>query len=65
MKQYLLLVDDNTKAIFQAACPALQLLEVQGMNFNANDKMQVLVTPIISTSTETVVPGTNEKEKLE
>lgn len=56
MKQYLLLVDDNTKAAFEALLPSLQFLEIQGMNLNGDFKFQMLATPIYPPVTQAQVP---------
>ncbi len=46
MKQYLFLVNDNTKAAFEAVFPGLEFLEVQGLNLNGENKLQMLATPV-------------------
>ena len=55
MKQYLLLVDDTTKAAFEAVCPKIQFLEVQGLNLNGENKLQMLATPVYPPVTQATV----------
>ncbi len=45
-KQYLLMVDDEGKDALEYLFKGIQLLEVQGMNLNNENKINVLVTPI-------------------
>ncbi len=56
MKQYLFLVDDNTKAAFEAVFPKLQFLEVQGLNLNGQNTLQMLATPVYPPVTQASVP---------
>lgn len=55
MKQYLLLVDDNTKAFFELLCSKLQFLEIQGLNLNGENKLQMLATPVYPPVNQAIV----------
>lgn len=47
MKQYLLLCDDDTKVALENVIKGIEFLEVQGMNLNAENKYNLLVTPVL------------------
>lgn len=45
-KQYLILVDELSKAILGKLCPGLAYVEVTGMPITGNNDYQVLVSPL-------------------
>lgn len=69
MRQYLMLVDDNTKPLFELLLPKVQFLEVQGLNLNGENKFQMLATPVytpVNSVPESSMPvPTPEKQALE
>ncbi len=46
-KQYLLLCGEQAKAALEAVLKGVEFLEVQGMNLNGENKLNILVTPVI------------------
>lgn len=46
-KQYLLLCNDETKVALENAIKGIEFLEVQGLNLNNENKLNLLVTPVI------------------
>lgn len=65
MKQYLFMIDDRSRGLFEALCPGLQFLEIQGMNVNTDGKFQLLATPIIPPVNMMVVDSTVTDEAPE
>lgn len=47
MKQYLLLCDENALQTLKDCFVGIKYLEVEGLNLNAENKYQVLTTPIV------------------
>jgi len=45
-KQYLLLCDESGIESLRAVFKSVQFLEVQGMNLNAENRLNLLVTPV-------------------
>lgn len=46
-KQYLLLCGDETRVALEGALKGIEFLEVQGLNLNNENKLNLLVTPVI------------------
>ena len=46
-RQYLLLCGDEAKVALEAAIKGIEFLEVQGLGLNNENKLNVLVTPVI------------------
>lgn len=61
MKQYLLLVDDNSKLALESAINGIQFLEVQGINLNNENKIQLLATPVLPQVNQFVPASLNPK----
>ncbi len=58
MKQYLLLCDEQGMNVLKHAFKesTVQFLEVQGINLNAENKLNLLVTPVIAPVTPATLP---------
>lgn len=55
-KQYLLICSDEAKIALEAAIKGIEFLEVQGLNLNNENKLNLLVTPVIPPVNPAVLP---------
>ena len=64
-KQYLLTMTDEGKEAIEGLFKGLEFLEVQGLNLNNENKLNILVTPVIPpvnpATVDSVKPETSEQ----
>ena len=65
MKQFLLLCSEEAKSALENAIKGLEFLEVQGLNLNNENKLNLLVTPIIPPVTQAYIEPKVEEKVLE